>query len=195
VYPHLLERVCGTAAIMAERVRWLARARGDVLEVGVGSGLNVPLLDVQQVTSFIGLDPNPPLLARAAARTTGIASTFVAGAAEALPFDAGRFDTVVLTYTLCSVGDPARALAEIHRVLRPGGALVFVEHGAATSARRLRWQRRLTPLWRAVSGNCHLDRDVPRLIEAACLAITDLDARDSDASFLSHAYSGVALRS
>lgn len=180
---------------MAERSRWLAHARGDVLEVGVGSGLNLPLLDAQRVASFVGLDPSLPLLARAAARTTDIPTTLIAAFAEALPFDAARFDTVLMTYALCSVDDPARALAEIQRVLRPGGTLVFVEHGAATSARRLRWQRRVTPLWRVVSGNCHLDRDVPRLIESARLAITELDARDSDASFLSHAYSGVALRS
>jgi SAM-dependent methyltransferase len=194
VYPHLLERVCGTRAIAAERARWVPQARGEVLEVGVGSGLNLPLLDPRRVTSFVGLEPSPPLLARAAARTTRVAATLVAGTAEAMPFDAARFDTVLLTYTLCSVDDPERALAEIQRVLRPGGTLVFVEHGAATSARRLRWQRRLTPLWRVVSGNCHLDRDVPRLIEGARLAITELDARDTDASVLSHAYSGIAIK-
>ncbi|MDB4961963.1 MAG: phospholipid methyltransferase [Myxococcales bacterium] len=192
MYPHLLERVCSTSAIMAERVRWLARARGEVLEVGVGSGLNLPLLDPQHITSFVGLDPSPPLLARAAARISRVPTTLVAGTAEALPFDGARFDTVLLTYTLCSVDDPARALAEIRRVLRPGGVLVFVEHGAATKPRTLRWQHRLTPLWRLVSGNCHLDRDVPRLLEAAGLTVTELDGRDSDASPLSYAYSGIA---
>jgi ubiquinone/menaquinone biosynthesis C-methylase UbiE len=192
VYPHLLERVCGTRAITAERIRWLPRVRGHVLEVGVGSGLNLPLLDAERVASFVGLDPSPSLLARAALRPSTVETTLVVGAAEALPFDAARFDTVLLAYTLCSVDDPARALSEIRRVLRPGGHLVFVEHGAATSPRRLRWQRRLTPVWRTVSGNCHLDRDVPRLIEAARLTITELDARDTDASVLSHAYSGIA---
>jgi len=192
VYPRLVERVCSTRSIMAERVRWLARARGEVLEVGVGSGLNLPLLDPQQVASFVGVDPSGPLLARAAARATRVPTALVAGTAEALPFDAARFDTVILTYTLCSVEDPARALAEIRRVLRPDGALVFVEHGASTDPRWLRWQRRLTPVWSVVSGNCHLDRDVPRLVEAAGLTIAEMDDRDSDASVLSYAYSGIA---
>jgi len=193
VYPHLLERVCSTAAITAERARWLAHVRGDVLEIGVGSGLNLPALDPARVTRFVGLDPSPALLARAATRTTRVPLELVTGTAEQLPFAAARFDTVLVTYTLCSVAAPARALAEARRVVRPGGALVFVEHGAALDPRRLRWQRRITPLWRVVSGNCHLDRDLPRLIEAAGFAITELDARDTDASPLSYAYSGIAV--
>lgn len=192
VYPHLLERVCGTAAIHAERDRWLVHARGAVLEIGVGSGLNLPRLDPARVTSVVGLDVSPPLLARAAARRARLPVELVTGVAEALPFDAARFDTVLVTYTLCSVDDPARALAEARRVLRADGQLVFVEHGAGRTPRRLRWQRRLTPAWRRVSGNCHLDRDMPALIEAAGFAIRELDARDTDASVLSYAYSGVA---
>ena len=192
VYPRLLEHVCGTRAIGAERARWLGRVRGHTLEIGVGSGLNLPGLDPARVTVVVGLDPSAPLLARAAARAARVPVALVTGTAERLPFDAGRFDTVLVTYTLCSVDDPRRALAEARRVLRRDGTLVFVEHGAALEARRLRWQQRLTPLWRTVSGNCHLDRDIPRLIEAAGFAITELDARDTDASVLSHAYSGVA---
>lgn len=193
VYPHLLERVCSTRSIIAERATWLARVRGAVLEVGVGSGLNLPGLLPDVVTHFVGLDPAPALLARAAARPTRVPTTLVVGTAEALPFAAARFDTVLFTYTLCSVAEPARALAEARRVLRPAGQLVFVEHGAAPAAGRLRWQRRLTPVWRAVAGNCHLDRDMPRLIEAAGFALVELDARDPDASLLSYAYSGVAV--
>ncbi len=193
VYPLLLEWVCSTRSIVAERARWLARVRGAVLEVGVGSGLNLPGLLPGVVTRFVGLDPSPALLARAAARPVQIPTTLVTGAAEALPFPAAQFDTVLVTYTLCSVGDPARALAEARRVVRPDGQLVFVEHGAAKAAGRLRWQRRLTPAWRAVAGNCHLDRDIPRLIEAAGFGLAELDARDTDASLLSYAFSGVAV--
>jgi SAM-dependent methyltransferase len=194
IYPYLLECACGTSAIMAERARWIARVQGEVLEVGIGSGLNLPLLDAQRVASFVGLDPSGSLLARAAARTTHVPTTLISGTAEALPFDAARFDTVLMTFTLCSVDDPGRALAEIRRVLRPGGALVFIEHGASKVPRWRRWQRRLTPVWRVVSGNCHLDRDVPALIERAGLTIAEIDDRDADASFLSHAYSGIARR-
>ena len=193
VYPHLLERVCSTRAIVAERAKWLARLRGEVLEVGVGSGLNLPGVLPGAVGHFVGLDPSPRLLARAAARPCRVPMTLVAGAAEALPFPAARFDTVLVTYTLCSVADPARALAEARRVLRPAGQLVFVEHGAAPVAGRRRWQRRLTPLWRTIAGNCHLDRDMPRLIEAAGFELAELDARDPDAGLLSYAYSGIAV--
>lgn len=180
---------------MDERRRWMPRATGHVLEVGIGSGLNLPLFDPQRVTAIAGVDPSARLLARAAARAhdTAIPVELREGLAEALPFEAQSFDTVVFAYTLCSVDDPARALAEARRVLRSGGQLVFVEHGASTDPAMLRWQHRLTPLWKRVAGNCHLDRHVTRDLEAAGFAIDDLDARrDALTSPLSFAYSGVA---
>jgi SAM-dependent methyltransferase len=95
--------------------------------------------------------------------------------AERLPLEDGSVDSVVMTWTLCSIGDPGRALAEIRRVLRPGGALIFVEHGRAPEANVRRWQGRITPIWRKVAGGCHLDRPVDRLIEASGLRLIDLE--------------------
>jgi ubiquinone/menaquinone biosynthesis C-methylase UbiE len=195
VYPYLLDRVCGTRAIEAERRRCIAQATGDVLEVGIGSGLNVPWFDPARVTAVVGVDPSAPLLARAARRVPapGVTVELRVAVAERLPFDAARFDTVVFTYTLCSVTDARRALVEARRVLRPGGRLLFVEHGRSPDPATARWQRRLTPIWRTVSGNCHLDRDIGGELGAAGFAIETLTGyRDTRPGWLSFAYVGAA---
>ncbi|MEO7092935.1 MAG: class I SAM-dependent methyltransferase, partial [Polyangiales bacterium] len=196
VYPHVLDRVCGSGSIAVERQRCVARATGHVLEVGVGSGLNLPLFEPPFVEDVFGVDPSAPLLARAAARPRAVPVELQQAVAEALPFDAERFDTVIFTYTLCSVDDPAKALREARRVLRPGGRLLFVEHGRSPDPAVARWQRRLTPLWRTVSGNCHLDRDVVHEIEAAGLVVDEIGGYQSHhrPGRLSFAYVGVASR-
>lgn len=160
--PRLVELACKSHAILDERRRTVPRAEGDVLEIGVGSGLNLGLYDPARVRSITGVDPSAPLLARARprARALSIPVELLCAPAEALPYESGRFDAVVMTYTLCSVRDPAAVLAEIRRVKRPGAPLLFIEHGLAPDADVRAWQRRLTPLWRRASGNCHLDRDV-----------------------------------
>ncbi|MDB4955711.1 MAG: phospholipid methyltransferase [Myxococcales bacterium] len=193
VYPRVLDRVCGTADIIEERRRAMAHARGHVLEIGVGSGLNLPLFDPRHVLDVVGIDPSPPLLARAASRNAGVSVELARGVAEELPFDTARFDTAVLTYTLCSVTDPARALAEARRVLRPGGKLVFIEHGLSPDPRTARWQHRLTPIWKVVAGNCHLDRDIKRQVEAV-FSIDELGDYQGHhrPGRLSFAYVGVA---
>ncbi|MDX2092263.1 MAG: class I SAM-dependent methyltransferase [Kofleriaceae bacterium] len=194
VYPHLLDRVCGTAALENERKRCIADATGDVLEVGIGSGLNLPFFDPQRVARVVGIDPSPQLLARAATRASSVPVELHEAVAEQLPFDAALFDTVVFTFTLCSVRDPLATLVEVRRVLRPRGRLLFVEHGLSPEPSIARWQRRLTPWWRTVSGNCHLDRDVRRELEAAGFTIERLGGYGEHAlpSRLSWPYVGVA---
>ncbi|MBA3538786.1 MAG: methyltransferase domain-containing protein [Deltaproteobacteria bacterium] len=194
VYPHLLDRVCGGRAIEDERRRCVAQAAGHVLEVGIGSGLNLPFFDVHRVVDVVGVDPSAPLLARAAHRACGVPLELREAVAEQLPFDRARFDTVIFTYTLCSVTDPGRALAEARRVLRADGRLLFVEHGRSPDPATFRWQRRLTPVWTTVSGNCHLDRDIPRELEAAGFAIDQLGGYHGATrpGWLSFAYVGAA---
>jgi ubiquinone/menaquinone biosynthesis C-methylase UbiE len=198
VLPWLVERACRSHEILEERRRVIPRASGQVLELGVGSGLNLGLYDAAKVVGLVGLDPSEPLLARARARLAQakVPVELVRGVAERLPFDAGRFDCVVVTYTLCSVEAPALALGELGRVLRPGGLVLFIEHGLAPGPAEARWQRRITPLWRRVGGNCHLDRDVVRSFESAGFALPELRAAYAEGSprWLSFTYEGVATR-
>lgn len=194
VVPWLVEKACRSREILTERQRWVPRASGRVLEVGVGSGLNLAFYDRAAVERVVGLDPSAPLLARAADRTATaqVPIELVHGSGERLPFSAAAFDSVVMTYTLCSVEDPTRVLAEIRRVLAPRGALVLVEHGRAPDPGPRRIQRALTPLWSRIGGGCRLDRDVGQLLEAAGFATADLSRGYTSARrWLSYTLQGV----
>jgi ubiquinone/menaquinone biosynthesis C-methylase UbiE len=166
-----------------------------VLELGVGSGLNLAFYDPARVAAVTGIDPSPPLLRRAGSRGTRapVPVTLVEGVAERLPFDSGSFDSAIVTYSLCSMDDPARALAELRRVLRPGGELVFVEHGLAPDAGTRWWQRRLDPIWRRFAGGCRLDSDPLALLRDAGFVVDDLTAAYSGrVRLLSYTYQGRA---
>ncbi len=152
------------------RQRVLALAEGRVLEIGAGSGVNLPFYS-DRTTEIVGLEPHPKL--RAMAERAGL--RVIQGSAEAIPLDSASVDCVVTTWTLCSIPDAAAALEEMRRVLRPGGRLLFVEHGLAPDAGVQRWQQRLTPLWKHIAGGCHLDRDIPGLIRKAGFDIVQLE--------------------
>jgi ubiquinone/menaquinone biosynthesis C-methylase UbiE len=158
------------------RERMVGLARGRVLEVGLGSGLNLPFYG-REVEELVGIDPSRELLTRARKHTSWVhfPVKLMECGAERLPLEDGSVDSVVMTWTLCSIGDPGPALAEMRRVLRPGGALIFIEHGRAPEEGVRRWQERITPVWRKVAGGCHLDRPVDRLIEASGLRLIDLE--------------------
>jgi ubiquinone/menaquinone biosynthesis C-methylase UbiE len=195
VLPWLVEKACRSSEIRAERERWVPRAHGDVLEVGIGSGLNLPFYDRARVTRVTGIDPSPELLARAATRAAEapFPVELVLASAETLPFPDASFDSILTTYTLCSVSDLGRALGEVRRVLRPGGELIFVEHGRAPDPGPQRIQRWLTPAWSRVGGGCHLDRDIARSLEEAGLHSSDLAMAYTDGRrWLSFTYTGTA---
>jgi ubiquinone/menaquinone biosynthesis C-methylase UbiE len=195
VLPHLVEKACRSTAILEERKRWVPRAHGNVLEIGVGSGLNLPFYDGAQVTKVTGIDPSAPLLARANRRATDapFATELVCGHGERLPFESHSFDSAVVTYSLCSVDDPIAVLAEVRRALRPEGELLFVEHGLARDAATQRRQRMLTPVWRRVAGGCRLDRDIGCLLDDGGFEVADLSADYAEgAKFLSFTYAGTA---
>ncbi len=168
ILPRLLQFSMRSEMLAPYRRHVGAEARGRVLEIGVGSGANLAYYGPETI-EVIGLEPSRPLLAmarRAAAKAPRPVSLLEASA-ESIPLDAASIDTVVVTMTLCSIPDVARALSEMRRVLKPGGRLLFVEHGRAPDARVRAWQDRLTPFWRAVAGGCHLNRPMCVLIEEA----------------------------
>jgi ubiquinone/menaquinone biosynthesis C-methylase UbiE len=159
----------------------IPKARGRVLEVGVGSGLNLPWYG-PGVESVVGIDPSARLLgmARRLAASAPVRAELLLGSATSLPIDAASVDTVVMTWTLCSIPDPAAALREMRRVLRPRGTLLFVEHGLAAEAGVARWQRLLSPGWRRLAGGCHLDRNIEQLVVGAGFAMAELSTGYAD---------------
>ena len=176
VMPRLITRACGQPGIEDRRRAIVPLARGRVFELGCGGGLNQALYDYDRVTAFSGIDPHGKLLARARQRAEarGWPVDIRQGAGEDIPFPDGSFDTVVCTYTLCSVDDPARVMAEMRRVLAPGGRLLFLEHGRAPDAGVALWQERLEPLWKPLAGGCNLTRPVGATLRGAGFAVEPL---------------------
>jgi ubiquinone/menaquinone biosynthesis C-methylase UbiE len=168
IVPRLLELAMQNRLLDHYRHQTIASARGLVLEVGVGSGVNLPLYR-PAVTHVVGLDPSPQLLRLASRRAADavVPVSLLRGSAEHDPFADAVFDTIVMTWTLCSIPNPIAALTEMRRVLRPGGRLIFVEHGLSPEIRTARWQHWLTPYWKRIGGGCHLDREMDKLIRAA----------------------------
>ena len=165
VIPRLTHLAMRQKQLLPFRRRVIGAAEGRVLEIGIGSGLNFPLYG-GTVTSVIGLEPSSELLNMARPRAEAAAApiTLLDASAETIPVDSGSIDTVVTTWTLCTIPNAAQALAEMRRVLRPGGALLFVEHGRAPEPGVARWQDRLDPLWSRLAGGCHLNRKMDDLI-------------------------------
>jgi len=175
VLPHVIKLAMRNRQFGSYRERVAAAARGRVLEVGIGTGENLSRFGAQ-VSEVIGIEPAARLatMARTAARDAPMPVTVVEASADAIPLDARSIDTVVMTWTLCSVPDPNAALRELHRVLRPDGRLLFVEHGLAPEPGVRRWQHRLTPIWKRMFGGCHLDREMSALIAGAGFHIAQL---------------------
>lgn len=159
ILPHLIDFACGMGAVMKARSQLVPQARGRVLEIGIGSGLNLSFYDPQRVEVVVGVDPSVEMIALELGQIQ---------AAEA------SFDDIVCTFTLCTIPDAIAALREMRRVLKPGGRLLFCEHGLAPDLPVVRWQKRLTPLWKPLAGGCHLDRDIPALIGAGGFHIREL---------------------
>lgn len=176
ILPLLTNLAMRNRTLVPYRQRVLSVAEGRVLEIGIGSGLNLPFYgpDAREV---IGLDPSPRLIAMAerAAQNSTLPVRFINGSAEAIPLDDGSVDTVLTTWTLCSIAGAVPALAEVRRVLKPGGQLLFVEHGLAPDPGVRRWQDRLTPAWKRIGGGCHLNRPIRSMIEAGAFDITGIE--------------------
>jgi SAM-dependent methyltransferase len=181
ILPRLCDFAMRNKQLVPLRERVIGEAEGRVLEIGVGSGLNLPFYR-PPVREVLALEPAPRLLtmaqstmAEAGARVVNMPVRFLEASAEAIPIDRHSVDTVVTTWTLCSIPHADAALAEMRRVLRPGGRLLFVEHGQAPDEGVRRWQDRLTPAWRCITGGCHLNRPIRAMIEAAGFGIDRIE--------------------
>ncbi len=175
ILPRLLHLVMQHRELTRYRQRVLPAARGRVLELGIGSGLNLPFYTAE-VTRVYGLDPSLALLnlARQQAASVPVPVLLLHAAGEAIPLVDQSIDTVVSTWTLCTIPEIIPALWEVRRVLRPEGQLLFVEHGLAPQPRIAAWQHRLTPLWRPLAGGCRLDRPIAHLLQDTGFTITAL---------------------
>lgn len=176
ILPHLIDFACGMGAVMKARSQIVPLARGRVLEIGIGSGLNLGFYDAQRVKVVVGVDPSAEIqnLARERAARCQVPVEMIALELGQIQAADASFDDIVCTFTLCTIPDAIAALGEMRRVLKPGGRLLFCEHGLAPDLPVVRWQKRLTPLWKPLAGGCHLDRDIPALIEAGGFHIREM---------------------
>ncbi len=176
IMPRLVTFACGQGQVMKRRSQLVPLATGDVFELGCGGGLNQEFYQTDAITSFSGIDPHAGLLdaARDRARARGWDGHIREGMGENIPFRDATFDTVVCTFTLCSVDDPAQVMSEMRRILRPGGRLLFLEHGRAPDADVARWQDRIEPVWKRMAGNCHLTRPIGAALRGAGFEVEPL---------------------
>jgi len=176
--PHLTHGVCAGHLFAAQRAQLVPEASGIVLEIGFGSGLNLPFYDPSRVDQLFALEPSATSLRLAAWRiaAAGFAIETLPVSATAIPLPDASVDTVLVTFTLCTIPELLPALAEMRRVLRPSGRLLFCEHGLAPEAAVQRWQKRLDPVWSRFAGGCHLNRAIPDLLVAGGFTIKNLQA-------------------
>lgn len=195
ILPHLINLACGSESIREERKRVVPMAEGRVLEVGMGSGLNIPFYRPDRVELVWGLEPSEGMRRKALKNLekAPFEVRWLGLPGEEIPLDDDSADTVLLTYTLCSIDDWRKALEGMRRVLKPGGKLIFCEHGAAPDAKVRKWQDRLNPYWKRVGGGCNLNREIPKCVEEGGFRIREIETGYSDGpKFASYKYWGWA---
>jgi len=177
ILPRCLDMACGVGPITKQREKIIPQAQGVVVEIGIGSGQNLPHYNAEAVTRIIGVDPDAYIWKRSPPRRAVCAIDVerIGLSGEDIPLESASADTVVVTYSLCTIPDPVKALREMARLLKPGGRLLFCEHGKAPDARVHRWQTRIDPLWGRLVGGCHSGRDIPALFDRAGLTIETLE--------------------
>ena len=168
ILPHIINKLCSSSPNQKQRQKIVPLAEGRVLEIGFGSGLNVPFYDTGKVKKIWGLEPSQGMRAKAKplVDASSIDIELIDLPGEEIPLDADSVDTVLVTYSLCTIPDAVSALEGMRRVLKPGGRLLYCEHGKAPDEDVRRWQNRINPTWRRVAGGCNMNRDIPALLEA-----------------------------
>ena len=177
ILPKLIEAGCSQPLLMKLRAQYVPLARGNVLEIGIGTGLNLQYYNADAV-QLTGLDPAAELTGRAQERAQelDLPVNMLGVSGESIPAEDKTFDSLVCTWTLCSIPNVEGALAEMHRVVKPGGKLYFIEHGQSPDAGIARWQRRIEPLWKRIAGGCHLTRSADELIADAGFNIRETES-------------------
>lgn len=196
ILPRFIGAACGTKPILKQRDKVVPHCEGRVLEVGMGTGHNLDFYDPAKVDMVFGLEPAPDMVKRAKplAEKAPFPVEFIDLPGEEIPLEDNSVDTVLLTYTLCTIPDTLKAMQNMRRVLKPGGKLIFSEHGRAPDAAVEKWQNRLNGVWGKIAGGCNINRDIPTLIEAGGFNITNLDQMyvPSTPKILGYTYWGAA---
>ena len=177
VLPKMLDCCCSTKPISYQRKKIVTEASGTVLEIGIGSGLNIPYYQKSRVNKVIGLDPSEQLckMAKKTADDNNFSIDFLVNGAEEIELPSNSIDTILLTYTLCSIPEPYIALKEIMRVMKSDGRILFCEHGIAPEEVVQKWQNRINPLWGKLFGGCNINRDIPNILKNGGFKINSLD--------------------
>jgi len=177
ILPHLMHLGCGTKPFLKQREKVVPLAEGRILEIGMGSGINIPYYNPDKVEKLWGLEPSEGMRAKAESRVQFALFDFewLSLPSEEIPLEEKSVDTIVLTYTLCTIPDWLAAVRQMRRVLKPGGKLLFSEHGKAPDIAVRKWQNRINPLWKKIVGGCHLNRDIPQLLREGGFEIKEMN--------------------
>jgi len=178
ILPHVINMACGTKPVLKQREKIVPHAEGRILEIGMGSGINIPYYNPEKVEKVWGLEPSEGMRRKAQPRVEAAPFDleWLGLPGEEIPLDDNSADTIVLTYTLCTIPDWRAAVDQMRRVLKPGGKLLFSEHGKAPDEAVLKWQNRINPLWMKMAGGCQLNRDIPKLLREGGFNIKQLDS-------------------
>ena len=198
ILPKFINCACGSKPINYQRDKLVPYAKGIVLDIGIGSGLNIPFYNKSNINHLYGLDPSPELLETAmkVAKTHELEIEFLECGAESIPLPDDSIDTIVITYTMCTIPDISLSNAEMLRVLKPNGKLLFCEHGLAPDERVAKWQKIINPVWNRIAGGCNLNRDIPKLIESSGLKILEIEEMylPNTPKFAGYNYWGIAKK-
>ena len=177
ILPRVLNCACSSKPMVYQRQKVVPLAEGDILEVGIGSGLNLPFYDKSKVNKIWGLDPSKELnrMASKVAAEENLEIDFLISGAEHIPLPDDHVDTILITYTMCTIPEVEQANEEMKRVLKPGGKMIFCEHGKAPDPNIHKWQNRINPLWKKIAGGCNLNRDIPALIKTSGFKLENLE--------------------
>ena len=198
ILPKFLNCACGSKPINYQRQKVVPLAKGKVLDIGIGSGLNIPFYNSDKIDKVIGIDPSHELieLAKELANDSKASIELVIGSAESIPYPDNFFDTVLVTYTMCTIPNVEIANKEMWRVLKDDGRLIFCEHGLAPDKKISKWQNRIDPFWGKIAGGCHLNRDIQKLITDAGFSFESLDKMyiPSTPKFAGYNYWGIGKK-